>query len=80
MWRVRVTIVSVQKQFVLHTPDVVSVALVIQHAMSMRRVILSVACPALPHFSTRYNFLKIYLVCNCVFRFSLQLCLKYFSF
>jgi hypothetical protein len=43
---VRVTTVAVEKQYVF-------VALVIQQATRMRRVILlSVACLALPHFST----------------------------
>jgi hypothetical protein len=50
--RVRVTIVDVQKQYVLHILSV-SVVLGIQHAMPMRHIILSsVACPALPYFST----------------------------
>jgi len=57
MRRVRVTIFAVQKQYVLHNLR----ALVIQHAMRMRRIVLSsVARPALKHFSTlyhkRYNF------------------------
>jgi hypothetical protein len=52
MRRVRVTIVVVEKQEILHILSV-SVALVIQHAMSMRLIILSsVACLAVPHFST----------------------------
>jgi hypothetical protein len=35
------------------TPECVSAALVIQHAMRMRRMILSsVACPAVPYFPT----------------------------
>jgi hypothetical protein len=32
--------------------ECVSVALVIQHAKRTHRIILSVACPALPYFST----------------------------
>jgi hypothetical protein len=49
--RVRVTVVAVEKQ-VLDTACV-TVALVIQHAKDMRRIILSsVACPALQNFST----------------------------
>jgi len=43
--RVRVTIVAVEKLSVLHV-ECVSVGLVMQHAMRMRRIILSsVACP-----------------------------------
>jgi hypothetical protein len=39
---VRVTIVAVEKQYVLHTySEFVSVALVIQHEMRMRRTVLS---------------------------------------
>jgi len=48
---VRVTIVALEKQYVLHILSV-SVALVIQHAKRMRRIIsLSVACLALQYFS-----------------------------
>jgi hypothetical protein len=47
--RVRVTIVPMEKQYVLRVP----VALVIQHAKRMRLIILSsVACSALPYFPT----------------------------
>jgi hypothetical protein len=62
MKRVRQTIVAVKKQKVLHTCILsVSVALVIQHAMGMRRIILPpVVCLALPYFTTlshkRYGF------------------------
>ena len=84
MWRVRVTIVAVQKQYVLHTPDSMSVALVIQHTMCISHIILSVASLDLTYFSTLfhkiYRILKMLLSIHCVFRFSLQLCLKYFSF
>jgi hypothetical protein len=50
----------------------VSVALVIQHAKRMRRIILSsVASLALPYFSTlshkRYDFRKKLLSIKCVF-------------
>ena len=52
--RVRVTNVAVEKHYVLHIPSVfVFVALIIQHAKSMRRnVLISVACLAVPYFST----------------------------
>jgi hypothetical protein len=49
---VRVTTVVVEKQKVLHILSV-SAALVMEHAMRMRRIILSpVACLAVQHFST----------------------------
>jgi hypothetical protein len=48
----RVTLIAVKKQEVLHILSV-SVALVIQHAKRMRRIILSsVACLAVSYFST----------------------------
>jgi hypothetical protein len=58
--------------------DCVFVALVIQHAESMRRILLSsVACPALPYFFTlpqkTLDFRKKVLNKKCVFGFSLQL-------
>ena len=56
--------------------ECVSVALVIRRAKRMRRIILlSVACPALPHFPTlshKRHDLKL-LNTKRVFRFSLQL-------
>jgi len=45
---VRVTIVAVEKHLSVSYSEFVSVALDIQHSMRMRRVILSVACLALP--------------------------------
>jgi hypothetical protein len=51
--RVRVTIVKVGKQKKYTYSECVSVALVIEHAKRMRRIILSpVVCLALPYFST----------------------------
>jgi hypothetical protein len=61
-------------------PECVSVALVMQHAKLMRRIILSsVACPALPYFSTlshkRHDFQKRKLLnIKCVLSFSKILC------
>jgi hypothetical protein len=50
--QVRVTIVAMEKQTITHF-DCVSVALFIRYAHSMSRVISSsVACLALPYFST----------------------------
>jgi hypothetical protein len=44
------------KAIIVTYSECVSVALVIQHAMRMRRIILSsVACPALPYISTLSN-------------------------
>jgi len=58
--------------------EYVFVAVVIQHAKRMRRVILSsVACPALPYFPTLshkgYDFRENLLNTKCVFWFSLKL-------
>jgi len=50
-WRVRVTIFAVEKQISITYSECVFVALCIQHAMRVRRVILSsMACPALKYF------------------------------
>ena len=80
--RVRSTIVVVEKQWVLHNLSV-SIALVIQHAMRMRHI-FSVVCPALQYFPTYFIkgtiFVQKLLSTKCVFRFLLQICLKYFSF
>jgi len=43
LWRARATIVAVGKQFVLHNLSV-SVGLVIQHAMPVRRIYCTVIC------------------------------------
>jgi hypothetical protein len=51
--RICVTIVAVEKQNVLNILSVCSVALFIQHAERMRRIIMSsLACLTLPLFST----------------------------
>jgi hypothetical protein len=65
--------------------ECVYVALVIQHAKRMRRIILtSVACLAVTYFSTYLIhstiFGKTLLNIKCVFWFSVQLCMKHFSF
>ena len=75
---VREYIVAVEKQYV-------SVALVIQHATRMRRIILSfVAYPAVPYFATlphkRNNFRKPLLNIKYEFWFSLQFLSETFSF
>jgi transposase-like protein len=61
LWRAGATIVAVAKQYELHNLSVF-VTLVIQHAMRMRRNILSsVASPTLQYFPTSHkwhNFLK----------------------
>jgi hypothetical protein len=60
--RVRITIVAVEKQEVLHILSVrVSVSLVIQHVKHMRRIVLSpVLCVTLPYFHT-------YLISGTIF-------------
>ena len=60
------------------------VALGMQHERHMRRIMLSsVASVALPYFPTlshkRHDFWKKLLKIKCLFRFSLQVCLKHFS-
>jgi hypothetical protein len=51
--RVRVTTVAMEKAISITYSECVSVALVIQHAKRMRRIILPcVACLAVPYFST----------------------------
>ena len=48
---VRVTIVAVEKAINVTYSECLFVALGIQHAMSMRRILLSVTCPAVQYFS-----------------------------
>ena len=53
--RVRVTILAVEKQLSITYSECVSVALFVQHAMCMRRTMLSsVACLAVPYLFLRY--------------------------
>jgi L-lactate utilization protein LutB len=51
---VRVTVVAVEKLSITYT-ERMSLALVIQHAKRMRRIMSSVASIALPYFSTLYH-------------------------
>jgi len=65
--------------------ECVSVALVIQHAKRMGRIITSsVACLVLQYFSTlsqkRYDFRKKSLNIKLCFGFLYNVCLKHFSF
>ena len=68
--------------------ECVSVALVVQHAKRMRRIILTyVACMAVPYFSTlshkRQEYRKkkkSYRTQNACFHFLYNFCLKIFSF
>jgi hypothetical protein len=59
------------KALVLHILSV-SVALVVRHAMRVRRIMFAfVACPTVPHFSTlshkRHDFPEKLLNTKCVF-------------
>jgi hypothetical protein len=62
--------------------ECVFVALIIQHAKGMRRIIVSsVACPAVPYFSTshkRHHFRKKILNIKCVFWFKVPVILVRF--
>jgi hypothetical protein len=65
--------------------ECVSVALVTQHAVRMRHIILSsVICPAVPYFSTfsykRQGVWKMLLKIKCVCDYVRNFCLKHFSF
>jgi hypothetical protein len=56
MRRVRVAVVAVEKQLALHILSVCVCTLVIQHILRIRRIILSsVACLAVPYFSTLFH-------------------------
>jgi len=75
--RVRITILDVEKKYVLHIFSV-SVASLVQDAQHMRHILLiSVGCLALPNFSTlplkRHDFWKNVLNIKCVYRFFFQL-------
>jgi len=65
--------------------ECVSVTLFIQHAVRMRRIILSsVFCPTVPYFSKfshkRHGFWKMLLKIKRVCDYVHNLCLKHFSF
>jgi hypothetical protein len=84
--RVYVTTVTVKMQRSITYSEGVFVALVIQHAKRMRRIILSsVACLALTYSSTlshkRHNFRKNkFNERKLCFAFLYNFCLKHFSF
>jgi hypothetical protein len=64
---IRVSIVAAEKQQVLHILCLCIRALVTQHTLGMRRIILSsVVCLVLPYFSAfsykLYDFQKIYIL------------------
>ena len=64
--------------------ECMSIDIVIQHTMSMRRIGICV-CPALPCFSTLFHKMydfreKCYLTQNVCFDFLYKFCLKHFSF
>jgi hypothetical protein len=96
MWRVHQTIVTVEKQCVLHLSAsaqmrggaqarvcaCVHVALLIQHATRMRHVVTSFAAPLAPPLShKRRNFLeKTLLGINVYSDFLYKFYLKQFSF
>jgi hypothetical protein len=52
IWRVRLTIVAVEKQLSIIYYECVYLALINQHVKRMRLIVLSpVACPSVPYFS-----------------------------
>jgi len=74
-----------EKAIIITCSEGVSVALIVQHAKRMRRIILSaMACLAVPHFSTlshrQLDFRKIYWTKKSFFYFPHKFCLQYFSF
>jgi len=87
MRHIHVTIVAMEKQLSVTYCVCVCVPLVIQHAMRMRRVILSsVTCPAVQNLSTlsqnRRDFRreKSYRTQNVCFGFLCNFCLNHFPF
>jgi len=80
MRRVHATIVTMENQ----CSECVFLDLAIQHAKNLYRVLSSVASPTLHNVSTlshiRKDFRKEILEDIRVFSFSLQICVKHFSF
>ena len=82
---VSVTTAALEKKVSIKYSKCVSVALVIQHAKRMRRIVLpSAACPALPYFSTlsrqRHDFGKSIIAHKICFKFLYNFCTNNVSF